>query len=114
MNSGAVIVIFLISGLSLRTKILAQTILRVRLHFLIQVVNLIIIPFFVFGLVLILFKAHVPLSSLLLIGVVIAASTPTTVSSNVVMTKNAKGNEASGMLYKRVQEKHWLRVPIVS
>lgn len=37
-----------------------------------------------------------PVNSLLLIGVVIAASTPTTVSSNVVMTKNANGNEASG------------------
>lgn len=37
-----------------------------------------------------------PVNSLLLIGVVIAASTPTTVSSNVVMTKNAHGNEASG------------------
>ncbi|CAO3587652.1 unnamed protein product [Absidia cylindrospora] len=95
---GAVIVIFLISGLSLRTKILAQTILRVRLHFLIQVINLILIPFFVFGLVILLFKAHVPMSSLLLIGVVIAASTPTTVSSNVVMTKNAKGNEASALM----------------
>ncbi|ORZ16882.1 SBF-like CPA transporter family-domain-containing protein [Absidia repens] len=95
---GAVIVIFLISGLSLRTKILAQTILRVRLHFLIQVVNLILIPSFVFGLVILLLKAHVPLSSLLLIGVVIAASTPTTVSSNVVMTKNAKGNEASALM----------------
>ncbi|ORZ01878.1 SBF-like CPA transporter family-domain-containing protein [Absidia repens] len=95
---GAVIVIFLISGLSLRTKILAQTILRIRLHFLIQVINLVLIPFFVFGLVLLLFKAQVPMSSLLLIGVVIAASTPTTVSSNVVMTKNAKGNEASALM----------------
>lgn len=93
---GAVVVIFLISGLSLRTKILAQTILRVRLHFLIQVINLIIIPFFVFGLVLLFFKLHMNISSLLLVGVVIAASTPTTVSSNVVMTKNANGNEASG------------------
>jgi predicted Na+-dependent transporter len=37
-----------------------------------------------------------PVNSLLLIGVVIAQSTPTTVSSNVVMTKNANGNEASG------------------
>jgi sodium/bile acid cotransporter 7 len=36
------------------------------------------------------------INSLLLVGVVIAASTPTTVSSNVVMTKNANGNEASG------------------
>ncbi|KAG1441861.1 hypothetical protein G6F56_011302 [Rhizopus delemar] len=38
------------------------------------------------------------ISSLLLVGVVIAASTPTTVSSNVVMTKNAKGNEASALM----------------
>jgi sodium/bile acid cotransporter 7 len=95
---GAVVVIFLISGLSLRTKILAQTILRVRLHFLIQVINLIIIPFFVFGLVLLFFKLHMNISSLLLVGVVIAASTPTTVSSNVVMTKNANGNEASALM----------------
>lgn len=93
---GAVIVIFLISGLSLRTKILAETILRIRLHLLIQVINLIIIPFSVFGLVLLFFKLHMSINSLLLVGVVIAASTPTTVSSNVVMTKNANGNEASG------------------
>ncbi|KAK4511938.1 uncharacterized protein ATC70_003937 [Mucor velutinosus] len=95
---GAVVVIFLISGLSLRTRILAQTLLRVRLHFLIQTINLIIIPFFVFGLVLLFFKLHMPVNSLLLIGVVIAASTPTTVSSNVVMTKNANGNEASALM----------------
>lgn len=101
MNIGAVIVIFLISGLSLRTKILAQTFLRIRLHFLIQFINLIIIPFFVFGLVLLFFKLHMNISSLLLVGVVIAASTPTTVSSNVVMTKNANGNEASGTKKKR-------------
>ena len=46
-----------------------------------------------------------PVNSLLLIGVVIAASTPTTVSSNVVMTKNAHGNEASGkpsFRYKKI------------
>ncbi|KAI8337987.1 SBF-like CPA transporter family-domain-containing protein [Chlamydoabsidia padenii] len=95
---GAVILIFFISGLSLRTKILAQTVLRVRLHLLIQVINLLIIPGVVFGLVLLFFKMHMPLNSLLLIGLVIAASTPTTVSSNVVMTKNADGNEASALM----------------
>lgn len=42
-----------------------------------------------------------PVNSLLLIGCVIAASTPTTVSSNVVMTKNAHGNEASGKKEKK-------------
>lgn len=41
-----------------------------------------------------------PVNSLLLVGVVIAASTPTTVSSNVVMTKYANGNEASGKANK--------------
>ncbi|KAI8972075.1 putative sodium bile acid cotransporter [Pilobolus umbonatus] len=95
---GAVIVIFLISGLSLRTKILAETILRIRLHFLIQVINLVMIPFFVFGFVMMLFHVHASINSLLLMGIVIAASTPTTVSSNVVMTKNAQGNEASALM----------------
>jgi sodium/bile acid cotransporter 7 len=66
------------------------------LHLLIQIINLLLIPGFVFGLVLLFFKLHVHLNSMLLIGIVIAASTPTTVSSNVVMTKNALGNEASG------------------
>jgi sodium/bile acid cotransporter 7 len=93
------VVIFLISGLSLRTKILAETILRIRLHLLIQIINLVIIPFTVFGLVLLFFKLHMNINSMLLVGVVIAASTPTTVSSNVVMTKNAKGNEASGTFF---------------
>ncbi|KAG2220281.1 hypothetical protein INT45_009896 [Circinella minor] len=95
---GAVIIIFLISGLSLRTRILTQTFMRIRLHLLVQIINLIIIPFFVFGLVILLFKMHVPMNSLVLMGVVIAASTPTTVSSNVVMTKNAKGNEATALM----------------
>ncbi|KAI7857347.1 SBF-like CPA transporter family-domain-containing protein [Circinella umbellata] len=95
---GAVILIFLISGLSLRTRILTQTFMRIRLHLLVQIINLIIIPFFVFGLVILLFKMQVPMNSLVLMGVVIAASTPTTVSSNVVMTKNAKGNEATALM----------------
>ncbi|KAI9310295.1 SBF-like CPA transporter family-domain-containing protein [Dichotomocladium elegans] len=95
---GAVIIIFLISGMSLRTRILTQTFLRIRLHLLVQIINLVIIPFFVFGLVLLLFKCHVPMNSLVLMGVVIAASTPTTVSSNVVMTKSAKGNEATALM----------------
>ncbi|KAI7856162.1 SBF-like CPA transporter family-domain-containing protein [Circinella umbellata] len=95
---GAVIIIFLISGLSLRTQTLAKTVIRVRLHMLIQVINLIMIPFFVFGLVLLFFKAHMDISSLLLIGLVIASCTPTTVSSNVVMTKNAGGNEATALM----------------
>lgn len=56
-----------------------------------------------------------PVNSLLLIGVVIAASTPTTVSSNVVMTKNANGNEASGkssFCYKKICY-HYIMILII-
>ncbi|KAI9310729.1 SBF-like CPA transporter family-domain-containing protein [Dichotomocladium elegans] len=95
---GAVIIIFLISGLSLRTQTLAKTVIRIRLHLLVQLISLVIIPFFVFGLVLFFFKVHTQLNSMLLIGIVIAASTPTTVSSNVVMTKAAGGDEATALM----------------
>ncbi|KAI7861696.1 putative sodium bile acid cotransporter [Spinellus fusiger] len=95
---GAVILIFLISGLSMRIQTLAKTAMKVRLHLLIQLISLALIPLFVFGLVLFFFKVHLPLNSLLLVGVVITACTPTTISSNVVMTKNAGGNEASALM----------------
>jgi len=95
---GAVIVIFLISGLSLRTRILAKTIMRVRLHLLIQCISLILIPFTVYGIALLFATVNLPINSMLLLGLVIAGCTPTTVSSNVVMTKNAKGNEASALM----------------
>ncbi|KAG2178700.1 hypothetical protein INT44_001853 [Umbelopsis vinacea] len=95
---GAVIVIFLISGLSLRTRTLAKTIVRVRLHLMIQVISLIIIPFTVYGFALLFAAVNLPINHMLLLGLVIAGCTPTTVSSNVVMTKNAKGNEASALM----------------
>jgi solute carrier family 10 (sodium/bile acid cotransporter), member 7 len=95
---GAVIVIFLISGLSLRTRTLAKTVMRVRLHLMIQTISLIIIPFTVYGIALLFSTVNLPINHMLLLGLVIAGCTPTTVSSNVVMTRNAKGNEASGKI----------------
>lgn len=95
---GAVCVIFLISGLSLRTRQLAREIVRVRLHLLVQVISLVIIPFVVFGLVTVFKVVKLPVDNMLLSGIIIAASTPTTVSSNVVMTRNASGNEAAALM----------------
>ncbi|RUS18870.1 putative sodium bile acid cotransporter [Endogone sp. FLAS-F59071] len=85
-------------GMSLRTRQLAHEIIRVRLHLLVQVVSLVIFPFFVYGLVFVFEAARLPIESTLLSGIVIAASTPTTVSSNVVMTRNAGGNEAAALM----------------
>ena len=48
---GAVIVIFLLSGLGLEVKVMFQTILRWRLHLLVQTINFIFMPFFAYGIV---------------------------------------------------------------
>jgi solute carrier family 10 (sodium/bile acid cotransporter), member 7 len=93
---GCVIVIFFLSGLSLRTKVLAKEMLHINLHAVVQIYSLLIIPFTVYGLGLLL--SRLPLDKTLVTGIVIMACTPTTISSNVVMTKNAMGNEYSALV----------------
>jgi hypothetical protein len=93
---GCVIFIFFLSGLSLRTRQLAKEFLHIRLHILVQIYSLIIIPFTVYGLGLLLIKLS--LNKTLIIGLIIMGSTSTTISSNVVMTKNALGNEYAALL----------------
>ncbi|OZJ03931.1 hypothetical protein BZG36_03608 [Bifiguratus adelaidae] len=90
---GAVAIIFFLSGLSLRTAVLAKEILRIRLHLTTQVISLLLIPAFVYGITLFFGRVHLNINSYLITGLIIAACCPTTVSSNVVMTKNARGNE---------------------
>ena len=93
---GCVIFIFFLSGLSLRTKQLGQEILRVRVHLFVQIFSFLVIPFSVYGLVFLLIKSS--FNRVLLIGLLIMSSTSTTISSNVVMTKNAGGNEYAALL----------------
>ncbi|CAF3008609.1 unnamed protein product [Rotaria sp. Silwood2] len=93
---GCVILIFFFSGLSLRTKLLAKEFLHIRLHAVIQIYSLLIIPFTIYGLGLLL--TRLPINKTLVAGIVIMACTPTTISSNVVMTKTAMGNEYSALL----------------
>jgi len=93
---GCVIFIFFLSGLSLRTRQLAKEFLHIRLHVLVQIYSLIIIPFTVYGLGLLLIKFS--LNKTLIVGLIIMGSTSTTISSNVVMTKNALGNEYAALL----------------
>ncbi len=53
---GCVILIFFISGLSIRTKELFKEFLHIRLHLLVQIYSLLIIPFIVYGFGLLLIK----------------------------------------------------------
>ncbi|CAF3544377.1 unnamed protein product [Rotaria socialis] len=93
---GCVILVFFLSGLSLRTRQLAKEILHIRLHILIQIYSLIVIPVLVYYLTL--FLSNTSMNKTLLFGMIIMASTSTTISSNVIMTKNALGNEYAALL----------------
>ncbi|KAI9246285.1 SBF-like CPA transporter family-domain-containing protein, partial [Phascolomyces articulosus] len=95
---GAVILIFLLSGLGIDVRIMFKTFLQWRLHLVIQVINFIVMPFLMYGIVLMFIKANAKIDTAVYKGWMIAMSTSTTVSSNVVMTRNAKGND-SGALF---------------
>ncbi|CAF0951803.1 unnamed protein product [Rotaria sp. Silwood1] len=93
---GCIIFIFFLSGLSLQTRQLTKEIFHIRLHLFIQVYSFIIIPFLVYALSLLLSRTS--MNKILIFGIIIMASMSTTGSSNVIMTKNALGNEYAALL----------------
>ncbi|KAI9270817.1 putative sodium bile acid cotransporter [Sporodiniella umbellata] len=94
---GAVIVIFLLSGLGLEVSVMLKTILRWRLHLVVQVINFIVLPFLMYGIVRFLIAVHTQLGESVYKGWMIALSTSTTVSSNAIMTRNANGNDSAAL-----------------
>jgi sodium/bile acid cotransporter 7 len=101
---GAVIVIFLLSGLGLDVKVMFRTILRWRLHLYVQVINFIILPFLAWGVVRFFIAVGANIDEMVYQGWIIALSTSTTVSSNSVMTRNANGNYGAGKKKKKKKE----------
>lgn len=93
---GAVIVIFLLSGLGLEVSVMLKTILRWRLHLVVQLINFILLPFLMYGIVRFFILVHADLDMTVYKGWMIALSTSTTVSSNAIMTRNANGNDGAG------------------
>ena len=93
---GAVIVIFLLSGLGLQVSVMLKTILRWRLHLIVQIINFILLPFVMYGIVRFFIVVHADLDMTVYKGWMIALSTSTTVSSNAIMTRNAGGNDGAG------------------
>ena len=84
------------AGLGLKTKVLASAASRLPLHVLIQLICLGITPLIGWGVASAMLKT--PMSSGLATGIVICACMPTTVSTNVVLTKSAGGNEAVSLI----------------
>ncbi|KAF7729109.1 hypothetical protein EC973_004877 [Apophysomyces ossiformis] len=94
---GAVIIIFLLSGLGLEVRVMLQTILRWRLHLVVQVINFLVLPFLAWGIVRFFIAVDAKLNAMVYQGWMIALSTSTTVSSNSVMTRNAGGSDAAAL-----------------
>ncbi|CEP08087.1 hypothetical protein [Parasitella parasitica] len=94
---GAVIVIFLLSGLGLEVSVMLKTILRWRLHLIVQVINFVLLPFLMYGIVRFFITVHADLDMTVYKGWMIALSTSTTVSSNAIMTRNANGNDGAAL-----------------
>lgn len=90
---GAVAVIFLISGLSISTKDLALNLYHWRAHFTVLSSSFLITSAIIYGIASGIKASHDgAIDNWLLVGLIVTHACPTTVSSNVVMTKAADGN----------------------
>lgn len=90
---GAVIVIFLQSGLSMSTKKLLVNMGNWRAHLVVLVISFLVTSSIMYGLCCAIKAANDDkIDDWVLIGIIVTATCPTTVSSNVVMTTKADGN----------------------
>ncbi|KAJ3491281.1 hypothetical protein NLG97_g5621 [Lecanicillium saksenae] len=99
---GAVAFIFLVSGLQLAPAKLKQNLLNWRLHVLVQGISFLIFPTVVLAIIHICIAAGALKSGTpsipVLVGLLATACLPTTIASNVVMTRNAGGEEAAAVI----------------
>ncbi|GJJ72714.1 solute carrier family 10 (sodium/bile acid cotransporter), member 7 [Entomortierella parvispora] len=84
--------IFLLSGLSLKTKDILVSAMNYRAHLLTQLTSFIVIPLWVKAITTVI--GLTGLNAKLLAGMAVTSATPTTISSNVVMTANSDGSES--------------------
>ncbi|QPG77018.1 Solute carrier rch1 [Brettanomyces nanus] len=90
---GAVAVIFLGSGLSMKTRDLLQNAFHWRAHLTVMSLEFLITSSIMYGFACAIRAANNPnISVWMLVGIIVTACCPTTVSSNVVMTQKADGN----------------------
>ncbi|KAL6908795.1 SBF-like CPA transporter family domain-containing protein [Trichoderma evansii] len=99
---GAVAIIFLINGLQLPPDKLKQNLTNWRLHVIIQGSSFAIIPVFMLVFIHICLAAgaleHGTPSIPIILGMLALSCLPTTIASNVVMTRSAGGDEAAAVI----------------
>ncbi|KAL2856885.1 putative sodium bile acid cotransporter [Aspergillus pseudodeflectus] len=96
---GAVAIVFLISGLSIPQEKLVRQLFNWRLHVLVQATSFLFVPAVVLAVVhAILAGDHdARIDRAVLAGYIFTACIPTTIASNVVMTRSAGGDDAAAL-----------------
>ncbi|KAK8848815.1 sodium bile acid cotransporter [Apiospora arundinis] len=99
---GVIGLIFFINGMQLSPEKLKQHITNWRLHILVQGIGFVVIPIFMLIIIRIIVSAGGISSGLfdprMLMGMMAVSAIPTTIASNVVMTRNAGGDEAAAIV----------------
>lgn len=96
---GVVAIIFLLSGLSISTKTLGRMAIHWRAHLVTQVISFLISPSIIFGFAEAMrVSRNQHIDPYILVGLIITGCTPTTVSSNVVMTRQSNGNDSLALI----------------
>lgn len=90
----AVAIIFFGSGLSMSTKLLMLNMANWRVHFTVLSLSFLITSSIIYGICCGIKLLHNDaIDNWMLVGLIVTATCPTTVASNVVMTKKADGND---------------------
>lgn len=97
---GVIAIIFLISGLSIPRQKLFKQFLNWRLHIVVQVISFLFIPALVLAVVhaILAGDPHGHIDRAVLAGYILTACIPTTIASNVVMTRAAGGDDAAALV----------------
>ncbi|KAH9906449.1 putative sodium bile acid cotransporter [Xylariomycetidae sp. FL2044] len=99
---GAIGLIFLINGMQLSPEKLKEHVMNWRLHIIVQGISLVIVPVTQLIIIRIVIAAggvsSGTIDTTIIVGMVVVSCIPTTIASNVVMTRNAGGDEAAAII----------------
>ncbi|POS77172.1 sodium/bile acid cotransporter [Diaporthe helianthi] len=97
---GSVGIIFFISGMQLAPDKLRQNLFNWRLHIITQGISFILIPLIWLAILWIIIAARGTehIEPAILVGMIALSCLPTTIASNVVMTRNAGGDDAAAII----------------
>lgn len=98
---GAMALIFLISGLTIPRDKLLRHARNIRLHLLVQSISFLLVPALLLAIVHLILAADSSaprIDPALLTGYLFTAAIPTTIASNVVMTRAASGDDAAALV----------------